>query len=185
MTYKVEPRKTSLKGLRGKGKAEKITKAEHKRLSKIWDDCARAYLRAIILSDVIRVDTGMSKASLLPLARYLRMYTEVSQGVSFSKREKGSFTSEGVWQPDVDRTAALGERLGAKRAGYNMLYGGPKRMVFQFDFEIKVWQYLIYEQGFGKDAAWDTIGTGRAAFNEHFDIHFRLQGPREWGLHDR
>ncbi|MCK4500445.1 hypothetical protein KAU11_08100 [Candidatus Babeliales bacterium] len=135
--------------------------------------------------DVIRVDTGMSKASLLPLARYLRMYTEVSQGISFSKERKGSFTPDGVWQPNINRTAALGQRLGAKKAGYNMLYGGPKRMVFQFDFEIRVWQYLIYEQGFGQDAAWDTIGTGRAAFNAYFDKHFKLLGPRGWGLHDR
>jgi len=182
VSYSSIPRQSHFKALRGKGAAEKITKAEHTRLRHIWDDCARAYLRAILLSDVIRVDTGMSKASLIPLGRALRMTTEVKKGISSTASKKGSFTLDGVWQPDVPRTAARGEAAGARKAGYNLLYGGPKRMVFVFDFEIRVWQYLLYEQGRGKDSAWDTIGVGRAAFNDYFDAHFKLLGPRGWKL---
>lgn len=185
MSFKVEQRKSALKGLRGRGAAEKITKAEHTRLSHVWDDCARAYLRAIALSDIIKVDTGMSKASLLPIARLLKMYTEVKGSISGAKKKKGVFDIDGGWHKDGERSVAAGEASNRLKAGHNLLHGSPKRMVFVFDFEITVWQYLLRDQNsIGKDKAWQTIEVGRAAFQEHFDAHFRLTGPRAWGLHD-
>lgn len=185
MTYSVEPRKLSQRFLRNKNHTvQRITKAEHTKLSHLWDESARAFLRAIVLSDVIRVDTGMSKASLLPLARYLRMYTEVKGTIHPKNDEqKGSFTIDGVWQPAVNRSAAAGEASSRLRAGYNILYGSSKRMVFVFEFEVRVWQYLIHEQGLGKGAAWDTIQTGRDAFNDYLFNNFNLFDLREWGLH--
>lgn len=184
MSYSTTPRKTALRGLRGKGKAEKITKAEHKRLAHIWDECARAYLRAIVLSDVIKVDTGMSKASLLPLARLLRMYTEVKSEISSKGSKKGVFDIHGSWSASGTRSMAAGEASNQLRAGHNVLHGSSKRMVFVFEFEITVWQYLLRDQNnIGEDRAWRTIEIGRAAFQEHFDTHFKLLGPRAWGLH--
>lgn len=184
MSYSVEPRASALKGLRGKGRAEKITKAEHKRLSHVWDECARAYLRAIVLSDVIRVDTGMSAASLLPLARLLRMYTEVKGNIGSGSPKKGSFDIFGNWDKNGTRSVSEGEASNQLRAGHNLLHGSNKRMVFVFEFEITVWQYLLRDQNnIGEDRAWRTIEIGRAAFQEHFDTHFKLLGPRAWGLH--
>ena len=183
--HKVEPRGTSLRFLRNKRHTvQRITQAEHKKLKHLWDDSARAFLRAIALSDIIKVDTGMSKASLLPLARYLRMYTEVRGTISPKRgQQKGSFNSGGVWQPSIPRSIATGEASSAPRAGYNLLYGSPKRMVFVFDFEIKVWQYLLHEQGLGKGAAWNTIEVGREAFQDHLTNNFKLFDLREWGIH--
>lgn len=184
MSYSVEPRASGLKGLRGRGLAEKITKAEHKRLSHIWDECARAYLRAIVLSDVIRVDTGMSKASLLPLARLLRMYTEVKGSIGSKGSKKGSYDINGTWHKAGTRSMAEGEASNQIRAGHNLLHGSAKRMVFVFEFEVTVWQYLLRDQNnIGEDRAWRTIEIGRAAFNDHFEAHFRILGPRAWGLH--
>ena len=184
MSYDVQPRGSALRGLRGKGRAEKITQAEHKRLSHVWDECARAYLRAIVLSDVIKVDTGMSKASLLPLARLLRMYTEVKSSISSQGSKKGSFDINGTWHKAGLRSMAEGEASNQLRAGHNLLHGSSKRMVFVFEFEITVWQYLLRDQNnIGEDRAWRTIEIGRAAFQEHFDTHFKLLGPRAWGLH--
>ena len=184
MSYDVEPRGSSQRFLRNKRHTvQRITKAEHKKLSHLWDDCARAFLRAIVLSDVIKVDTGMSKASLLPLARYLRMYTEVRNSISPKGNKKGAFDLAGSWHPDQIRGIALGETSSGLRAGYNVLYGSPKRMVFVFDFEVRVWQYLIHEQGFGKGRAWNTIEKGRAAFQDHLENNFTLFDLREWGLH--
>ena len=184
MSYSVQPRASSQRFLRNKRHTvQRITKLEHKKLSHLWDESARAFLRAIVLSDIIRVDTGMSKASLLPLARYLRMYTEVRSTISPKGDKKGAFDVDGAWHPEATRGTALGEASSTRRAGYNVLYGSPKRMVFVFDFEIRVWQYLIYEQGLGKGKAWATIDTGRAAFQEYLENNFKLFDLREWGLH--
>jgi len=185
VSYEVGQRKSSQRFLRNKvHTVQKITKAEHTKLSHLWDDSAKAFLRAIVLSDVIKVDTGMSKASLLPLARYLKMYTAVKGSINPKNSEqRGSFTLDGVWQPDINRSAALGEASSSLRAGYNILYGSNKRMVFVFDFEVRVWQYLLHEQGLGKGPAWDTISIGRAAFYDHLTNNFTLFDLREWGLH--
>lgn len=185
--YGVEPRATSQKFLRQSGHTvQRITQLEHKRLSKVWDDSARAFLRAIALTDIIHVDTGMSKASLLPLARYLRMYTEVKATINPQRKKvQGAFGLDGDWDKEAERSMATGQASSRKRAGYNVLYGSNKRMVFVFDFEIRVWQYLIHEQGAGKLAAWNTIQVGREAFAEHLYNNFKLFDIAGWGLHDR
>jgi len=185
MTYTIQKRGTSVKFLRNKShNLKKITQLEHKKLKHLWDDCGRAFLKAIALSDIIAMDTGMSKASLLPLARYLRMYTEVRSSIRPTRgTQKGSFSEYGTWRPNVDRSIATGEAASTRKAGFNVLYGSPKRMVFIFDFEIKVWQYLIYEEGFKSAAAWRTIDVGRKAFVDHLEENLKLFDLTKWGIH--
>jgi len=54
----------------------KVTKAFHDRLVRLWKECSREFVRAAI--QTIHVDTGMSRAQLRPLARHLRIATELS-----------------------------------------------------------------------------------------------------------
>lgn len=167
-------------------KPEKVTKKLHSNMSRLWDDAARAYLRAIALNDIIHVDTGMSKASLLPLARYLKMYTAVKATIrpKVSSR-RGVFNIKGIYNPNGERSFSAGESSSSLKAGYNILYGSHKRMRFVFEFEIRVWQYLINEHGFGKLEAWNTLEIGRNAFINFIDSNWSeyvSTDPRKWGL---
>ncbi len=154
-------------------KYNKVTKAMHGNLTKLWDGAVRAYLRAIALSDIMGIDTGMSKASLLPLARAVRMYTEVRGSITDTKKKKGAFDITGKWDGSADRSIAAGEASSRRKAGYNLLYGSPKRPVLKFEFEITVWQFLVNENGNGKVAAWDTLEVGRAAFLDFIEHEWR------------
>ncbi len=151
----------------------KVTKAMHGNLIKLWNAAVREYLRAIALKDIIKIDTGMSKASLLPLARAVKMHTEMRGSISGGKKKKGAFDIHGNWDGNAERSIAEGEASSRRKAGYNLLYGSHKRPVLKFEFEITVWQYLLHEHGHKEHAAWNTIQVGRAAFLDFINDEWR------------
>ena len=207
MKFDVKERKSSLISKRHKGHFQKTTKERHAAFSKVWDDCVSAYLLGIVTHWATHsgknhgVDTGMSMASLLPLARYVRMYTYVKSQIHpaakkkhsyvnkkgktvVERYKKGVFDINGVWDPNGIRSISAGEASSKQRAGYNVLYGSPKRMVFRFDFEIRVWQYLVNEYGKGHIAAWNSLEAGREAFIEHYNTYWlpEVMNKEKWGL---
>lgn len=156
---------------RDPNRREKVTKAVHEQLKRLLRDSIKEYIRAV--APHVRVDTGMSKASLLPLARMLRMHTEIKSTIKpKAASRKGSFTIDGVWQPDVPRTLAAGEASSAFKHGFNILYGSNKRPVFRFEYKITVWQFLINENGMGKSEAWQALSYGEIAMERYIKEHW-------------
>lgn len=141
----------------------------HKILASLWRSAIREYLRAIVLEDVVKVETGMSMASLIPLAKAVRMATEVRSKIAGARTKRGVqgvYSITGEYNRFGYKTPATGERFGKK--AYNIEVGTAKSPNFIFEFEISVYQYLLREHGVnGKDTnstPWDSLNKGRDAF---------------------
>lgn len=148
---------------------EAIKKDLFKELEALWDGAIRAFLRAVALEGVVKVDSGMSRASLLPLARVVKMFTEVRSSISTERNPRPSprpyYNASG--RRDGLKSIAHGEELGKK--AYKVLYGTPKNPKFVFDFEIVVFQYFLHENGVRNQQAWKSLEVGRIAFLSYLE----------------
>lgn len=158
-----------------------IYKYIHTQLIRLWKQSVAEFVR--VAAQEIAIDTGMSRASLEPLAANIRLASalaESARGMGASPR-KGAFDLEGNWHSDRMRSKAAGRREGEK--AYNLSFGTPLRPNMVFDFKIVVWQYKVHELGmFGNDP-WNSLGKGRDAFLEHFNRGYpRIAGAPLYDL---
>lgn len=150
--------------------AVKIKVALHRELTKLWKGAGQAFIRKVALEGVVKVDTGMSRASLLPLARAVRLLTAVRASITAERASRGRKASSRPIGPDgKPRTIAAGIRAGNDAFEYSV--GTPTNPKFIFEFEIKVLQYLIREEGADGVKAWNSILKGRRAFLNHINVY--------------
>jgi hypothetical protein len=144
-----------------------LTQALHKRYIALWNRAIRVFLREIIEQDLIQVDTGMSKASLIPLARAVRMVAELQAGISPVRGPRKGYTDiTGVYHPKQFKSVPHGIKLGQR--AYKVSYGTPRRPVFRFHFEILVYQYLLHELGVVIGTGpWNTLPIGSEAMMDY------------------
>ena len=156
----------------------KFSMSLYKRIKRIWNEAIREFVRAIVTGDLIKVDTGMSKGSLLPLSRAVRMLTSVKIGSTRSR--KGYTDISGVWHPGVLKNVALGKRIGESMFKIN--YGSEQRVRLVFEFHIEVYQYLLHEYGYGTLPAWNTLETGFLALQRYLQDNAKEVFPpfNEW-----
>ena len=159
------------------GKPGPINKALYDGLVALWKAAVREFIREIIKSDVIRVETGMSKSTLLPLSRLVRISTELSASIQPKVFAKLGYTSiTGAYDPNASRTAPRGEALG--RNAYVLNFGNQKRPVFSFKFRIVVYQYLLHEIGIVPGTGpWNSLEIGRVAFINFLDTNYQKYIP--------
>lgn len=149
----------------------KITKELQVNMSRLWRDSTKAFVVAVS-KRMLHMETGMSKASLIPLARQARAITALTKNFgSHVKERKGAYDIHGVYHSDWVRNKAQGERIGEKAFEYKVP-PTKKRMVFHFSYEIAVWQYLLHEKGFSSKEAWESLDAGRAAFKDYYNANF-------------
>jgi hypothetical protein len=172
-----------------KGNLPKFTKTMHEKLVRVWQGAVRAYLEEIVKgSPQIHVDTGMSMASLLPLAAEVRMKTVVRAAINPRVPSRkgmmilgpGGGISTATYDPNKVRSMAAGEQLGRK--AYVLNYGSAGRPVMKFSFSIDVFQYLFHEEGNGTLQAYNTLQRGQDAFAKYLLEHANEAIPRlnEW-----
>ena len=160
-----------------------MTKAIHSRMVTLWKECVREFVKAAALQ--IHVDSGMSQASLLPLANTVNLTMYITGRKSLVKHTyKGWTDIDGVYHNDRTKSVSLGSLLGRSPA-YPVNLGTSARPVLSFKFEIMIYQYALHELGQGGQAAWDSLTAGSAAFHEQLDTweeripdipHFTLTG---------
>jgi hypothetical protein len=157
----------------------KFSKTLHKNISRLFDGAVRAFLTEVALDDTIRVETGMSKASLLPLAAEVRMKSIIKATISPTiRRKKGLVDISGTYHPDKFKSAAVGEQLGVRGKAYVLNYGSPSVPVFKFMFSIEVYQYALYENGYGSVQAYNTLERGKKAFVSYLTDNLRDAFPK-------
>jgi hypothetical protein len=139
--------------------------ALHKELTKLWIGAGRAFIRTVALEGVVRVDTGMSRASLLPLSRAVGLLTAVRASITADRARRRERGTGG--KSTKTKTIAAGIRAGQNAFDFDT--GTPANPKLIFEFEIKVLQYLINEEGREGRAAWDSLIKGRAAFLRYFE----------------
>lgn len=154
-----------------------FVKALHKNFERLWFDASRVAVRKMATPEVIKVLTGMSKASLLPLSRKLRIFTEVRSSIHPQSRPRqgywdisGNFVSSGT------QSIAQGERLGQR--AFILDTGSPTDFKFKFEFHIVVYQYLLHENGFVKGSGpWNSLGQGYFAFETFIHENWKKYVP--------
>lgn len=149
----------------------KITDELREYMTKLWKESTQEFVKAVA-KRMLTMDTGMSKASLIPLARQVRALTALRNNFgSHVSERKGAWDIYGIYHKDWVRDVRQGERLGEKSFEYKVP-PTKKRMVFHFAFEINVYQYLLHDRGYKHSEAWQTLVAGRAAFKAHYDANF-------------
>lgn len=159
-----------VKGL--KPRVDVFSKKLHENMTRLWKDATKAFIVETIA--LVHVDTGMSRSSLLPLGRLVRMVTAIKAFSPKHKSRTGYTDMQGNYDPDINRTAALGEKLGER--AFRLNFGSPARPVFHFEFNIKVYQYALHED------EWESIERGQEAFLAYLQNNAINYVPRlaEW-----
>lgn len=139
---------------------KKITQREYEVIKQIFAAGNRLFLQLIWHKYSRMVDTGMSLASLIPLQKALRaggsgagfkyamlgkLRFPTTKSSGQDKKKYNPNTRDGKSFPGMGeyKSKAHGERLGA--TGFKIDYGSVNKMVFYFDFDIKVMQLYLNE----------------------------------------
>lgn len=158
-------------------KGQRIGKAAdrlHAELKKLWKYCISQSILAQMSN--IQVDTGMSMASLYGAASQVKLGSIV-MGAASGGLPKRMHPLPSSWDFNYAKYKSatlgreLGQRVGSGRyAAYEIDFGTPKKLILKYRFNIMVYQYWLWENGFvnakkGK-SAWHTIDNATKAFNE-------------------
>lgn len=147
----------------------------HEQLKTAWRACVRAFILEVISH--IKVDTGMSQASLYDLATNVRIANVVMADLAGKgpDRPKVTYTDiRGTPHPGVKKSIALGQELGRSKKAYDIKFGSPQRPNLAFEFKIVVFQYKLHERGY-QTPPWQSLEWGRFAFLAEWNEQIRKQ----------
>lgn len=141
----------------------------HKQLIKLWKECIEEFVREA--SKHIAIDTGMSMASMMPLAAKVRMASFLRskiQGKS-SGPKRGYTDMNFQYHKSQFKSVAHGQRLG-KRA-YILRFGTPTLPNLSFEFDITVLQHWLHEDAanYQRSHNWQSLVKAKKAFLEAWD----------------
>lgn len=123
-----------------------VSKTLLDKANRVWKNAVRAGIQAVVDSDVIEVDTGMAKSTLIPMARAVRMVgilrSSISPVIGF---RKGITDLSGTWNPDGIKSASEGEAEGENAFTYVIATGTNKS--WSLSFAIPVWHYAGHDIG--------------------------------------
>lgn len=149
---------------------ERMFKYVHTGLMRLWRDSIRAFVREAVKYVVI--DTGMSYASMLPLAAQVRIRDEIEAGmIGVGKPKSGFKNLSGGFASNNARfkSKTLGEQLG--KEAFTIKFGTPRRPELTFTFHLVVFQYFLQEEQRGPgyvSSNWRTLPKARQAFLDTF-----------------
>jgi hypothetical protein len=152
-----------------------LRKYLHREISTVWRKSVRSFIQAVV--DRIAVDSGMSLASLKPLAAEVRFKSTLSaqlsgSGPRFRRRRYDSSAFPGVSE---FKSQAHGEALGQRGKAYELSFGDPRNPEFNFQFEIVVLQFYLHEHGLAKPVShsWGSLEAGQEAFLQTWEIELK------------
>jgi hypothetical protein len=124
----------------------------------------------------MQVDTGMSKASLMPLAVEIGWKEYIMSMMSSNGVKPAHQGLYGEWASnnDLPKSPASGVMLG--RNAYDLSFGTPHSPELKFSFKIVVFQHFIHESNVIPNSGnWQSLDAGKAAFlktwAEDFDYY--------------
>jgi hypothetical protein len=160
--------------------SDKVTNYMLKQLNHVWRICIRAFLEAV--AQRIAVDTGMSLASLQPLAAQVQMKTIIIatlRGIG-PKAKPGHKNLPPEWSDNIGpfKSRALGARLGTKAF---VIKWAPDLC---FKFKITVFQHMLHESvlNYIESKNWQSLEAGKEAFIAAWkeNIPKRLRASALW-----
>lgn len=149
--------------IKRKLKIQDVRKGIHAELARIWRESARAYFAAV--AQLVEIDTGMSMASMIPLAAKVQYAKEIKDAVSGREAKKGWYDLHKVYHKDKFRSRTGGEREARKRIGREHVFsiGTASNPKFEFRFEIVIFHWIM------RPNATKAIDAGEVAFKTTFN----------------
>ncbi len=150
---------------------ERVFKYVHVGLIRLWRDSIRAFVREAV--KYIVIDTGMSYASMLPLASQVRIRDEIAAGmVGLGKPKPGFKNLTGGFANNEAKfkSKTLGESLGTE--AFTIKFGTSRAPELTFTFHLVVFQYFLQEEQRGGgyiSSNWRSLPKARIAFLEVFE----------------
>jgi len=140
-------------------------------MDEYFDGAVRAFIDGV-LDDTSsaqkgdgKIETGMSMASLLPLAMKVNYENEVRQEIHQGRRlnfKKGLTTLRGEWRKDRERSIFEGISAGENAFVFKKNYNSG---TMKFSFKIMVFQHKHWEE------KKESLVKGREAMLEYMDTH--------------
>ena len=149
----------------------KMRKATEEKMRQFFVLATREFIDGV-LDDVAsgakyKIETGMSMASLIPLATKVQYAMETRQQIKQGRRlffRKGLVTQRGEWRPGGERNMSAGIAAGENAYSFDETFGDGN---FKLSYRTTVYQHERWE---GKN---ESLAKGRAAMlvyiNEHKD----------------
>ena len=154
-----------------------LTKATHKSLVRLWKDATRHFILTTVSH--VKVDTGMSAASLAPLGKEVGLKTSLIQSIRGVGPKPGHRNLIGEWATNNAefKSKSFGVQLG--ESAYRLNFGGPQRPVLFFEFRIVVFQYYLHELGLVDNTSgpWGSLNEGFLAFQTFIENNFESYLP--------
>jgi ribosomal protein L16/L10AE len=135
---------------------QEILKKTDAALKKLWQGAIKAFVFAT--ANKVRVQTGMARGSIVPLARVVRLGLAVENTISADARRKKLRNLRYNGPEGGIRSKSRGIQFGED--AYSVSY---ERGSLQFEFTVTVHEWLVNE----KD--WRALEAGRTAFNQYID----------------
>jgi hypothetical protein len=138
-----------------------------KRLTSLWRAAVKEFF--IELVKHIQVDTGMSYASVLPLARKVHLATDLLKDLTPRRKPKlGHMTLSGEYTRAATASPETGERYGEvaiSQRRHVLEIGLEDNLHFKFKFEIVIFQYDLHEP------KWKSVLHAEQAFKRYWKDH--------------
>jgi hypothetical protein len=154
-----------------------ITDYVQKYVDAAWKEATASFV--VATAGMIKVDTGMSMASLFAIGKEVGVKGRV-QGILQSRGPKGpkpGIKDAAHWEMPSNvlpqKSIPAGERLGA--SAYTLTDGNRNlsRWVFRLRYDISVLQWAFHED------EWNAIKTGMSAFDETFNRAIKRLMPAQ------
>jgi hypothetical protein len=150
------------------GADREVYKYIHDQLKRLWRDSVSQFILAA--SEQVHIDTGMSLASLQPLAAKVRLSSFLARSLEGRSAQRGVYNMAGDYDPSGFRSRAHGRLLG--RRAYNLEFGTPKNPHLRFEFNIVVFQWRVNELGMIGREPWNALKHGEEAFKAFFNTKY-------------
>ena len=141
-------------------------------LKHLWMRCIGSFIDSTL--DEMSIDTGMSVASLMPLAIEVGFKQYIASRITGGPAKPGHKNLYGEWASnnDLPKSVASGEFLGRKPA-YDVSFGTKTHPKLKFLFHIVVFQHYLHEDGIIPNSGnWMSLEAGKRAFLETWDKDF-------------
>lgn len=167
---------SSLRALRSRNTGP-LTSKVTELYQRLWRDATRIFV--LTTAGAMAVDTGMSVASLRPLAAELRIKNIlVAQFSGFGPKYYGyNYEGKGGGHSTLNerhdgakgnKSMRRGGQMGKKGKAYNITFGTKNRLVMTFEFQAVVFQHILWDI-----RGWNSLETGRLAMlqflNDNYD----------------
>jgi len=141
----------------------------YSRIIELWRNCVREFVKVAVESLQADIDTGMSMASMLPLATNVKLQSLIEANIHGRGIHKKAYHAGGQYAGSGDKSAEHGAELGQK--AYDIEFGTPTSGKLLFRFKIVVLQYFLHEQGLAKRNShnWQSLTKGATAFVNYWE----------------